>query len=415
MESGDSFLGRGWVFNVDRPDAPAPDMLGAAQYLTFGHCLGGRTLFKGVHRVRGELPNLDDQSRTASLLTNAEELAALFTAACRSLAGETNIVSLSGGLDSRSVVGGLKGVDYRLASFLRPSAAGDVAVGRQIAAAVGKPYDVVPVGSPTSENIERLLQLTSGDNCAVMAFILPFLDHLRGHYGAGLTYFTGDGGDKALPLLTTGKKPKDERELARFLFSRAIVYPEKACEITGISRGELLESVIEVLQSYPESLERKFAKFIISERVPGFIASGEERNRKFFKHAAPFFEERFFRAALTVPDHQKKRHALYREFLRALSPELVRIPYANTGTAITSLSFRTRARVREAVCLVVNPAEIKARLKRRHTGLPVEIMDAPGLNLQGFRAAPSAYSRDPNAGWWAYTLAWNYRRCIPVT
>lgn len=415
--STSGFLGREPVYSsarglsrdfLDVLDGAEPDPLGAAQYLTLGFPIGGRTVFKGVSRLPGEMPNLDDKHRDGPIKRNAEELAALFSRACKGLAGRNNVVSLSGGLDSRAVVAGLGDTNYRLATFANPSADKDVAVAKLIAEAVGRPHEVVPVGPPSAENIERLLELTHGQNYALMAFILPFFDSLLAK--GQMTYFTGDGGDKAMPPLTTGRKPRDNREICRFIFSTAIFHPHRACEIAGVSYKALENSVIDVLDSYPERIERRFAKFLISERIPGFIASGEERNRKFFNQASPFMDEAFFRAAMSIPDRQKQRMELYREFLIALSPGLAGIPYANTGSAITSAKFKRRERFREALFSVANPIEIKAKLMPRKITLATDPGSAPGLNLAGFTASPEAYSRNQNAAWWAYTLAWAYRR-----
>jgi asparagine synthase (glutamine-hydrolysing) len=420
--------------------SPIPDPIGAAQYLTFNHCVGGRTPFAGVRRLpaatmvsinAGRPPefrglstlNLDEQSRAGrSLAGNAEELVDLFSAACRARAGQTNVVSLSGGLDSRSVVGGLlrNEVAFELASFHNGGAStSDVRVGRRLAELLGQDYEIYEASPTTSDDADRLLTLLDGQNIAEMGFIQRFFDRLIQRYGPGLTCFTGDGGDKAMPLLSIGRVPRGVHDLVEHLLSGCqAIYPAKAAEIAGIRLADLNNNLVDLIESYPESLKHKYARFAINERAQYFIFNGEERNRRFFDHAAPFFAPQFFTAAMGISDRQKRNYRLYREFLTRLSPELARLPYANAGSSVTSSKFRVKQAAKSAIKAIVNTGAVRAKILRRTS--EVELGDlrhelekgAPGLSLAGFLDRPNDYSVLSSAAWRVYTLAWMYRRFV---
>jgi asparagine synthase (glutamine-hydrolysing) len=367
-----------------------PDRLAAAQYLSFGYCLGGRTLFAHVKRLPAatmvrlapsEKPevqslfsfNLDEQARAGnSPRVNAEELAALFNEACQARAGSSaNVLSLSGGLDSRAVTAALviRGTPFHLASLDdgREHTRRDVRIGRMIAETLGMPYDVFQTPRPTGRTVSRLLRMTAGRNSAAMAFILSFFDHLRADHGDRLTYFTGDGGDKALPVLVTPSiGMRDHRDLARHVLARSsIFYPDMAAALTGVPPSVLTGNFTELLAAYPEGgLSTKYMHFALYERARHYLFDGEDRNRRCFTSAAPFYAPGFMRAALACPERQKRNMALYREFLLALSPKLARLPYANAGVPITSLSFRGKAIARRTLERVFDLQPLKIRLGR---------------------------------------------------
>jgi asparagine synthase (glutamine-hydrolysing) len=351
-----------------------PDRMAAAQYLTFGYCLGGRTLFANLTRLPAatmvrlaprEKPemqslfvfDLDEQTRTGnSLRANAQELAALFSEACRTRErSSANVLSLSGGLDSRAVAAALarRNTPFHLASFNdgRKHTLCDLRVGHRIAEVLAMPYDVFETPRPTGRGVSRLLRMTAGLNSATMAFILFFFDHLRACYGQELTYFTGDGGDKALPLLTPARRMQDHQKLARYIVSRSsIFYPDKAAALIGVPPRMLMDRFADLLTAYPErQIARKYAHFSLYERARHWLFDGEDRNRSCFTTVAPFYASRFMHAALACPDGQKRNLALYREFMLALSPKLAVLPYANADAPITSLRFRSRVMARRTL------------------------------------------------------------------
>jgi asparagine synthase (glutamine-hydrolysing) len=367
-----------------------PDRVAAAQYLALGYCFGGRTLFSQVNRLPaatmvrlapGEKPdiqslfilNLDEHTRAGnSLRVNAEELAALFNEACKARTGSSaNVLSLSGGLDSRAVAAALatQGTPFHLASFDdgREHTRRDVSVARSIAEILRMPYDVFQTPRPTGRSLSRLLRMTSGLNPAALAFILFFFDHLRARYGDRLTYFTGDGGDKALPgLLTPPIRMRDHQRLARHILTRSsIFYPDMAAALIGIPPNVLTGSLTDALAAYPEGrVDTKYAHFSLYERARHYLFDGEDRNRRCFSSTAPFYAPRFMRAALACPERQKRNMTLYREFLLALSPKLAVLPYADVSAPITSLGFRGRAMARRALERIFDLRALKVRLSR---------------------------------------------------
>ena len=120
-------------------DDPTPNPLGMGQYLLFGFPLGTRMLWKDVERLPpASLPLWEEGSGSLYLMYLSrldfslkhqgrsveeivEEMVSLFESACRDRADGAglNLLSLSGGLDSRTVAAGLKnaGCDFQAATF----------------------------------------------------------------------------------------------------------------------------------------------------------------------------------------------------------------------------------------------------------------------------------------------------------
>jgi asparagine synthase (glutamine-hydrolysing) len=395
-----------------------------------------------VRLTRGQKPdirsifvlNLDEQTREGNTLrANGRELAALFSGACRARAGGSpNVLSLSGGLDSRAVAAALatSSTPFCLASFDDggPRSRNDIRVGHQIAKKLGLAYDVFETPRPAGRDLSRLLRMTAGLNSAAMAFILFFFDHLRATHGEQLNYFTGDGGDKALPLLTAPMRMRDHQHLASYILGRSsIFYAERASALAGVSSSELVDHLTGLLTTYPESsIERKYTHFLLYERARNWLFDGEDRNRAYFTSVAPFYAPGFMRAAQSCPENQKRHMALYREFLLALSRELAVVPYANAGTSITSFRFRATSAARHTAEQWFNLRALKSRWHKFRPGagglpsrfailaeirgrFPVVRSSFPEDVFEDFCTSPQRYT---GHGERAYsnllTLFWNY-------
>ena len=122
QESANLFVARDLRFIINLLPTLVFDRIGIAQYLLIGYSLGERTFYENPHRVPPAslirlspagikiipLYTFDLESKVPSNKSvdqNARELVSRFDEACknRSLDGYTNVLSLSGGLDSRTV------------------------------------------------------------------------------------------------------------------------------------------------------------------------------------------------------------------------------------------------------------------------------------------------------------------------
>jgi asparagine synthase (glutamine-hydrolysing) len=343
------------------------DRLGAAQQLTFGYPLGTRTLFEDVRclppasRTRIDSDGRLDISRLSqhdfgaesvavrSVDENAAELVSRFTAACRRRHSENgrNIVSLSGGLDSRAVAGAYHhaGLSGSAATFdTRGGTPGsDVWVAARVADALDLDWRCYSIDAHdvSEEHRVRLLDMKQGLNYAGMAFILDFYEQLRADF-PDATYVTGDGGQMGLTDLKPPKELAGESELLEYVVDANTQIPlEKAAATAGVSPETVRESILARLRSYPETEPgQKYAHFILREQGFNYLVHGEDRNRYYLWSVSPFYSLPFFEYAVRCPDDHKHGRELYSAFLEQMAPSLLDITYSDFDAPITSLEYR---------------------------------------------------------------------------
>ncbi|MFC5970141.1 asparagine synthase-related protein [Halomarina salina] len=341
------------------------DSLAVAQQLLFGYCLGQRTVFDGVTCLpAGSLLTLADGDvrverlyeydfeETAhadrSVEENATELADRFLAACERRASDdaTDVLSLSGGLDSRAVGGAFTALDlpYVTATFDNSDEgeSDDARVARAIAERLDVPWTRYST-SATDRHRERLVEAKQGMNYLGMAFILDFFDQLREDHGA-MQYVTGDGGDKILVDLTPAKTLGSREALVEYVVdSNAQFSLDRAADIANVSASDLRDSIEERLDAYPESTTaQQYVHFLVYERGINYLNHGEDRNRYFFWSVSPFYSRPVFAYAMGCPDGQKGGRRLYRAFIERFAPDLVDLEYPNFGAPITSVEYRLK-------------------------------------------------------------------------
>ena len=332
---------------VESVGAEEFDPLGVAQCLLFGYSLGERTLLGRASRLRpGTKLTFDPDdgvvTRTAlhrfdferkahanrSRERNAAELVDLFETACekRSGWGSRDVISLSGGLDSRSVLAGYHTTETSATAATMASDAhvpsSDVEIAQQLARALDFDWQLYQLDPPTGEDLDTIVKTKSGRVGLMTSFIIDFFRRLQSDYGAGMTYVTGDGGDKALPDLTPARSITNDTQLVEYIIEEnSILDLSEVARLTGLSEADIRRSVRDRIRTYPErDREAKYVHFLLYERGVNFLFEGEDRNRFFFWSTTPFYSLDFFRYAMNCPAEQKARYNLYRSFLEELSP-----------------------------------------------------------------------------------------------
>ncbi len=378
------------------------DRMALAQYLLVGFPLGTKSLFDGVEYLEpaslvlvsprdaavqvSKLHEFNFEAEEHGRLSageNARNLADLFRDACRRRSGKTgaDVVSLSGGLDSRAVAAGLKqaGISPVAATFLEPAGgnARDVEVAARVAQLLDLDRRCFPLPVPRGEDLARLLALKNGANNLRMSFILAFFRQLTQSFGPDLTYFTGDGGGDALGDSRPYRPLYSSEDLVDFILERYQVWPLKAvAALTRISREAIKAEFAARLAAYPESgPERKYKHFFCLEVATRMYHEGEDRNRHFFWSAAPFYAYDFFHYALNCPDRDKKAYRLYGEFLAQVHPAVGAVDYADWQAPIDSLKFNLVYRLK---CLSRARPGLVHRLRKLFRRYE---MVAPGSNI----------------------------------
>lgn len=335
------------------------DRMAIAQYLLFRFPLGTRTLLDNVYRLTPaslirvdinharthvtRLHNFNFETKQDFVRApeeNARELIKLFSEACKTRAiafNGKNILSLSGGFDSRSVAACLHNENIPFAAVTRLNqtkhSISDAKIAEQIARVLNIDLKTLSV-TPRGKDLLQLLKIKSGMNYFGMAFIIPYLQQLRNDYGAEFCYFTGDGGGLVLHDLRPNLKIRDWNNLINYLANRNEIITVAA--LTRLSVDDIVDEIKHVLFSYPESdWYQKYVHFVIAERSFKWGFEGEDRNRSYFWSVTPFYSLKFFRYVMGCPAEQKKNLRLYKHFLFSLSPVVATIPHAHLKIPIS--------------------------------------------------------------------------------
>lgn len=342
------------------------DPMGVAQMLLFGYPLGDRTLYKDITQVGpGSLVTATNKTVTCEQMyrlrldqkvhrdrtveENAEHLATLFSRSCkrRSDLGGTNVVSLSGGLDSRAIAACFSENDLPFVATTYNKSDGsrsdEVTVAEEVMDVLGGQWKQFDLPPNTGKQMSKLLRMKRGMNFLAMGYILGYFEKIVDEFGSDVQYFAGDGGDKIFPPLGSKQFSDVEAVADHLLASQSRFDVETVTELTGYTRPELKTTVLDRIQSYPgNDLTNKYAQFLFWERGGKWVLHGEDRNRYFFWTPAPFYSLPLVEYAMGVPDEQKKRNKLYRAMLRTLSPGVVGVKYANTGSPIDSIEYKLK-------------------------------------------------------------------------
>lgn len=377
-ESGRLALSRESRFITNLDNRVEFDRLAIAQYLLLGFMPGDKTFFDGVYRLEpatlisidpegcadspandrsgGEaaagsgsrvsfhrLFSLDFSARRGREMDAgacAARLAEIFRKACLGRADEAgvNVLSLSGGPDSRAVASALASgkAPFQCATFLGPSGedAADAKTAEAVAGILGVPWRLFKYGPALGSDALRLLRMKNGGDHLGMSFSMGLFDTIREAWGDRVTFFTGAGGSLVVPDNRPAGRFAGTDELAGHLISRnAILTPAQASAVTGLHGDRIRESIADYLASCPEhGMSDKYLHFIVCGRDMKRTAEGEDRNRFFFWTVAPFNSLMVIDHAMNCPDGVKSKHRLYREFLSLLSPKAAALEFVGGMT-----------------------------------------------------------------------------------
>lgn len=347
------------------------DRMGIAQHLLIGYPLGGRTLVGDVTRLCGptwisvdagvrsvrvrQFDFIDLEAKGRAHYTtrrNAADLAAAFIAQCetRFEADRTNVVSLSGGFDSRAIASGLHAArrPFTCATYLdhMGTAAADIAPAERVAQVLGSSWRLTRLGPPRPSDVLKLLRMKSGMNPLGMSFLLPFLQEVGETSGERLTFATGTLGTFLLPETVPPLRLARVEEVVDYLVQQSRRLPLRlVARVTRLQEGDILAELRGHLAASPGSDPvQKLAHLVLHERAFNWHGEADDRNRCFFWTTSPFDSLQFIRLSFGCPDAQKRYFDLYREFMLCLSPEAATIDHAGYGVPITSPMFRSAAK-----------------------------------------------------------------------
>lgn len=363
------------------------DRMALAQHLLIGYPLGKRTLLENVDRLppatciringsRAQIHvdqlhqfNCESKADSQDTVTdNAHELVVLFSRSCaaRAAPDAKNLISLSGGFDSRAIAACFHkfGIPFRAATFLDPAgrAAQDVPIAQQVASLFDAEWELLPLDHPVARDTLKLLRMKTGMNPLYMSFLLPFLDQIRTAWGSDVVFLSGELGDRVLPDRRPSGNFESVEETVDSIVSQELKFPlDIVAALTGLKPTDIVGELRGHVSSYPEQdWAQKYVHFVTYERVFKWLCEGEDRNRCYFWSATPYSGIEFFNFAMRCPDEQKSYYGLYREFLLELSPVAAAIEHAGTGAAVTSNRFKT---VRKALKFLQERPDVRGQLQ----------------------------------------------------
>lgn len=325
------------------------DSLGIAQFLFFGYPLHTRTLYEQIKRVQpGTLfivdterdyiktinvhkYNLDNKfdelPEMETILNNMEELF-LTASKNRCEEGFENILSLSGGLDSRAVLASLEkaSINYKAYTFIKDdnSNQNDVNISSDLSMLFNMDWNLLQLSQAEQKDISFLLETKRGMNDLGNNFMVQFLRQLLIKEGNKLLYITGDGGHRVLPSQLPAVKLNSLDDLVKYIISsRSSLFTlTNVLKITGINYYDFYNELFNVLNNYSEQIiANKYVRFVIFGRGLKWLFEGEDRNRYWFWSITPFYSQPFFNYSMMLPDSIKENYNLQKQFLMRLSPE----------------------------------------------------------------------------------------------
>lgn len=347
QQEGRSLLSRDISFITHNTQATA-NKQGITQSLLLGFTLNENSLHQGISKL---LPgqallltpahNIQLHStyshcfappRHHSTPPKAQQAAQLFLSACQARYQQGQGIALSGGLDSRAVLAALHGLYGPQHCFTysdsAATATADIAVAQKLSSLFKSPWQLITLPPHNEESSQQLISIKQGLNYEGMAFILPFLQQIRGKYKG---QWTGDGGDKVLPDLRPLRPLFSMSDLVNYIYHRHHILSYKEIEqAVGIKKKEIKAMLRTHLEAYPEKkLSHKYARFIMMQRGVNWLFEGEDRNRHYLESITPFYSIAFYQYCMAIPWRHKKNFKFFKAFLHALHPALLRVENAN--------------------------------------------------------------------------------------
>ncbi len=339
------------------------DRISIAQFLLFGFMINTRTMFENVHHLRPasllriknnkiQITNIfrfNFQDRKYTELNPKEiikNLSVLFSESCKNrfLNNKLNVVTLSGGLDSRLVASCVykNKIPFTAVTFRHKygSVINDEQIATQLANLFNSDHKIIEIDPPNGNDVYTQLKLKEGMNSLFTSYLIPFYQKVNNLFGPDINFITGDNGDKLIFTLDKpSKKFKSLDELANFIaLEHGLLSLDSIKDLCGVEKTEIINEIKTLLNTYSESdLWQKYVHFKVVERPYKFAYQGEDRHRNFFWTLSPFWSFPFYNYFMNCSDISKKKHKLFAELIKYFSPEAIQLPYSNFKSSITSV------------------------------------------------------------------------------
>jgi asparagine synthase (glutamine-hydrolysing) len=247
-------------------------------------------------------------------------------------------VMLSGGLDSRCVLGAVEGPHKVSAVTFGIKGCDDIAVARKVTKRLGVKHLTIEYNPDELVGFARdVVFLTDGQGTVNVSYI-PFV--AKKMRESGIKYYLQG---YMLDLLLGGSylskesfKAKDYADLLTAMERRFSLF--QASELRqiltkkyhGYIAAAKKEFIKLVMGAKGDSFPNKIDYFAINTRVRRYTLMGSILHREFVEELLPTIDNDVIEIIRYIPPELRFNYHIYRKFLLALNPELAKVPYQKT-------------------------------------------------------------------------------------
>lgn len=330
---------------------------GVTDFIVLGKLMGNRTMFRGIEA----LPPATIMTWNAGSVTletywkyqyqdkcdlTEDELADRLVTAFRKaveIRTRDNLryaVSLSGGLDSRAIVGAVpadRRSGFRAISFGTPQNR-ESGIAREVARVSGIPYEFMELTPELiRKNAEKTVFLSDGMDIFIQGYADYIFEGVRKETDVvfnGLALDATLGGTYTyndLLGMADGEAAYESFRKRQFYVSpekmKELFKPEFYGRIKDVPERTLREWYDDGSETVPAN---KVTRFLFRNRMERLVFMRSVLQRYKVEDALPTVDYDLIDVILSVPAELRCDHRLYRKFLMKLSPELARVPYQKT-------------------------------------------------------------------------------------
>jgi asparagine synthase (glutamine-hydrolysing) len=255
-------------------------------------------------------------------------------------------VYLSGGLDSRTILGAVSQVGHKIPTFTFGRTGCDDQKGAELISKVlGMENHFFEVSPDYLKHWARTgVWLTEGMTRAAF-HSLEFLPEIR---KSAPILFNGFGGNDLMGHLSFGLlefvfAKKSENWIRRFFhkinepFSEDLLSKLFVPQYYSLIKNRAFEAFADLVANFPEkSPYNKIYHFFIRERARKSLLYGPISDSNLLEYRVPFYDYDLVDFLLTIPPKQRMLAIFYRKFITKKFPNLAKIPYQRTGLPVNS-------------------------------------------------------------------------------
>ncbi|MBS4033795.1 MAG: hypothetical protein KGZ85_04970 [Ignavibacterium sp.] len=369
------------------------DKYSIAEYLLLAQPLGSGTFFKNIQYLPPasiieidlneekttlekvydfDLEEKEHSNKGIRIIT--DNLTDLFLEATkiRSRNGYKNLLSLSGGFDSRALLGSLHltKMKFEAVTFVgyNKTSEKDYLIAELLAKSLSVPWHLIKIKNPTGIDLLNLLKFKDGSNNLWQSFLLVYCQAVINTFGRDVFFFTGLGGNITFPNNTPTINLKDVSSLVKYIISNKYFFTLKnISRILHLKEQDIFDHLYQHFISYPEkNVNIKYHRYITVERGGRWTFETEDKNRFYFWPVAPLYAFPFYNYAMNIPDNLKSHYQLYTEFLSRINPISLKYKHALLGVPLKkgNLGYQSLVLFKDKVYPKL-PSVIKRRIRMR--------------------------------------------------